>query len=262
MSASFEGKTAIVTGGTKGIGLACARGLLERGARVALVSRSLENLRAAKSALGSAGNKVCLVSADLVSSGDAARMAAQVQEELGTPHILINSAGAARRTPLFELTEADWRAAMDAKFFTYVNAMMACLPAMSSAGGGAVVNVIGMGGKVATPTHLPGGAANAALMLVTAGLANGYASSGVRVNAVNPGPTMTDRMKAGVTAEARHASISEEQAIQRMVKGLPLGRVAAPEEIANAVLFLASDEASYINGVNVSMDGAALATVV
>jgi NAD(P)-dependent dehydrogenase (short-subunit alcohol dehydrogenase family) len=127
---------------------------------------------------------------------------------------------------------------------------------MAARRAGAIVNVIGAGGKVASPVHMPGGAANAALMLVTAGMASAYAGRGVRVNAVNPGLTLTERLREGMAADARMQGISPEEALARATAKLPLGRIARPEEIAHAVVFLASAKASYITGAIVSMDGA------
>jgi NAD(P)-dependent dehydrogenase (short-subunit alcohol dehydrogenase family) len=118
------------------------------------------------------------------------------------------------------------------------------------------VNVVGSGGKVASPIHLPGGAANAALMLVSAGLAAAYGPKGVRVNAVNPGLTLTERLKEGMAADAKLNRISEEEALRKANERLPLGRIAEPEEIANAVVFLSSPRASYISGAILAMDGA------
>jgi NAD(P)-dependent dehydrogenase (short-subunit alcohol dehydrogenase family) len=109
---------------------------------------------------------------------------------------------------------------------------------------------------VASPIHLPGGAANAALMLVSAGLAAAYGPKGVRVNAVNPGLTLTERLKEGMAADAKVNQISEEEALRRANERLPLRRIAEPEEIANAVVFLASPRASYISGAILAMDGA------
>jgi NAD(P)-dependent dehydrogenase (short-subunit alcohol dehydrogenase family) len=127
---------------------------------------------------------------------------------------------------------------------------------MGQRGAGVIVNVVGAGGKVASPTHLPGGAANAALMLVSAGLAAAYGPRGVRVNAVNPGITRTERMQQGLEADARLSRITPEEALARASARLPLGRVATPQEIADAVVFLCSPRAAYITGAILAMDGA------
>jgi NAD(P)-dependent dehydrogenase (short-subunit alcohol dehydrogenase family) len=127
---------------------------------------------------------------------------------------------------------------------------------MAARGQGAIVNVVGNGGKVASPIHLPGGAANAALMLATAGLANAYAGQGIRVNAVNPGSTLTERLDKAIAADAKSNGITAQVALARITEKLPLGRIAQPEEVAQAVLFLSSSQASYITGANIAMDGA------
>ena len=133
---------------------------------------------------------------------------------------------------------------------------------MGRRGRGAIVNVVGTGGKVASPTHLPGGAVNAALMLVSAGLAAAYGPRGIRINAINPGATFTERLDAGLQASAKLDQLSVEQAMSRAIANVPLGRLAQPEEIANVVPFLASPCASYVTGAVLAMDGAANPVVV
>jgi NAD(P)-dependent dehydrogenase (short-subunit alcohol dehydrogenase family) len=264
MDLGLNGKVVLVTGGSKGIGLACAKAFLAEGAKVAIVSRSKVNLVAADRQLKGAGQgaEVVKVAADLIDPANARRMAAEVEQALGPIDVLVNSAGAAKRTPPDDLTPEAWRAAMDAKYFTYVHAIDAVIKGMASRSRGAIVNVIGAGGKVASPTHLPGGAANAALMLATAGLANAYGGRGIRVNAVNPGATLTDRLKQGMEADAKAAGITADEALKRATARVALGRLAEPDEIANVVLFLASDRASYVTGAVVAMDGAAVPIVV
>lgn len=262
MDLGLSGKVVLVTGGSKGIGLACARGFAAEGARVAIASRDPANLASAAQRLRADGIDALTVEADLSDPTQAGRMAQAVEAALGPIDVLVNSAGAARRTPAAELAAAHWHAAMEAKYFTYVHAIDAVLPGMARRGAGAIVNVIGMGGKIASPIHLPGGAANAALMLATAGLANAYAAQGVRINAVNPGLTGTERLREGFAAEARASGQSVEQLLEQRTRALPMGRIAAPEEIADVVVFLASRRAGYVNGAIVSMDGGATATVV
>jgi NAD(P)-dependent dehydrogenase (short-subunit alcohol dehydrogenase family) len=252
MELGLDGKVALVTGGSKGIGLACAQALAAEGARVALCSRSRENLDRALETLPQA----LAFEADLTDPEAAAAMVEAVTLALGPVDILVNSAGAARQTPPDELTPQLWRAAMDAKYFSYINVIDPLVKRMAARGRGVIVNIIGVGGKVASPVHLAGGAANAALMLATAGLASAYASRGVRVLGVSPGLTETDRVASRLQADARLGGITLEEARARNVARIPLGRLATPEEIANAVVFLASDKASYLTGVTIAMDGA------
>lgn len=255
MDLGLTDKVVLVTGGSKGIGLACARAFIGEGAKVAIVSRSKVNLTVAARELGK--DRVLALAADLVQPAAARAVVAEVEGKLGPVDILVNAAGAAKRTPPEDLTNESWRAAMDAKYFTYVHAIDAVIKAMAERGRGAIVNVIGTGGRVANPIHLPGGAANAALMLVTAGLARAYGGRGVRVNAVNPGSTLTDRVKGALEAEAKLQGRSEAEVLAASEARIPLGRYAKPEEIAAVVLFLASGQAGYVNGAVLAADGGA-----
>jgi NAD(P)-dependent dehydrogenase (short-subunit alcohol dehydrogenase family) len=254
----------LITGGSKGIGLACARGFIAEGARVTLVSRTHETLQSAQRELqGVAPDAtVNIIAADLRNATEAERMVDAVERDFGAVDVLVNSAGAAKRTPAAELSAASWHDAMQAKFFTYIHVINPLIKKMGERGRGAVVNVIGSGGKVAAVTHLAGGSANAALMLASAGFAAAYAGKGVRVNAVNPGLTLTERLQEGMQAEARQQGISIEEALTRAKATRPLGRIAEPTEIADAVVYLASNRASYITGAVVSMDGAVTPMVV
>jgi NAD(P)-dependent dehydrogenase (short-subunit alcohol dehydrogenase family) len=251
----LQDKVVIVTGGSKGIGLACARAFLIEGGRVAIVSRNRANLDAALRDLAAPTDRLIAVSCDLIGRSAANAMVAEVEQRLGPVEVLINSAGAAKRYLPEELSAEAWHAAMDAKYFTYIHAMDAVLSAMAKRGKGAVVNIIGMGGKVATPIHLPGGAANSALMLATVGLANVYGPKGVRINAINPGATMTERVQEALKLEAKTRGLSEDEVLARRQAKVPLKRFATPEDIANLTLFLASDKASYVTGAIVPMDG-------
>ncbi|WP_151638504.1 SDR family oxidoreductase [Noviherbaspirillum aerium] len=259
MDLELAGKHVLIAGGSKGIGLACARMFLLEGARVSIVSRSLENLRAGadllQNELGSVQERIAIKTADLREPSSALTVLDELEALHGPVDILVNSAGAARRTLPDDLEPADWHDAMQSKYFTYIHMMNPLIKRMGSRGAGCIVNIIGAGGKVASTTHLPGGAANAALMLVSAGLAAAYGPKGVRVNAVNPGMTLTERLKSGLAAEARLNQVSEDDALANATMRLPLRRIADPEEIANAVAFLASSKASYINGTILAMDG-------
>jgi NAD(P)-dependent dehydrogenase (short-subunit alcohol dehydrogenase family) len=257
MNLNLQDKHILITGGSKGIGLACAEAFLQEGARVTLVARQADTLAAARAKLLKAAPSASVhtISADLMDAAKAAEALAQAQSLNGPVDVLVNSAGAAKRTPAPELTPQTWADAMQSKFFSYVNIMDPTIKAMAARGQGAIVNVVGNGGKVASPMHLPGGSANAALLLASAGLATAYAKLGIRVNAVSPGPTLTERLDKAIDTDARAAQISRDTALARMVERIPMGRIASPEEVADAVVFLASSRASYITGVNLMMDG-------
>jgi NAD(P)-dependent dehydrogenase (short-subunit alcohol dehydrogenase family) len=258
MELGLKQKNVLITGGSKGIGLACAKAFRAEGARVAIVSRSQENLENAKKTLGD----VYTIAADLTDAAAAAAMVERVEKEFGPLDVLVNSAGAAQRTPFEEMTPETWHAGMNAKYFSYIHAIDPVIKRMAARGRGAIVNIIGSGGKVTSAIHLAGGAANAALMIATAGLAHAYAGKGVRVVGLNPGVTNTGRVSGGMKAEAKRQGISEEEALKRATKSMPLGRMAEPEEIADIAVFAASERGRFLTGANITVDGAVTPTVV
>ena len=261
MKLGLEGKIVLITGGSKGLGLACARAFAGEGAKVAIASRSQDNLERAREALGKEGFRIVAIRADLTQAQDATAMVATAERELGALDVLVNSAGAAQRHTMDEYDEAAWRQGMNAKYFPYVNAMDAARPGMIKRGRGAIVNIVGMGGKVAIPTHLSGGAANAALMLVTTGMAHALGRHGIRVNTINPGAFFTDRVKQSLKIDAKVQGIDEDETLKRNQARIPLGRYGRPEEVAAVALFLASEPASYVTGAIIPMDGAAVPVI-
>ena len=261
MELGLEGQVVLVTGASKGIGFACAEAFAREGAKVALVSRSRENLDAALGRIAGTAHRPVAFAADLSDAAQAARAIAEVETALGPIDVLVNSAGAARRYPPAELNAQAWHAAMDAKFFSYIHPLDIVVKRMGERGRGAVVNIVGMGGKTANPVHLPGGAANSALMLATAGLAVAYGPKGVRINAINPGGTLTGRVQEGLAAEARMSGLAAADILARQQASIPLRRLGTPDEIAQVALFLASKQASYVTGAIIPMDGGAGAVI-
>jgi len=261
MELGLSGKVALVTGASKGIGLACAEALAREGARVVGVSRSESNLRAAVEALAARGVSMSTVAADLVDPVAAAEVVERVEREVGPIAVLVNSAGAARRYAPDELDAAAFRQAMDAKYFSYVHVMQPVAARMASRRAGSIVNIVGQGGRQASRVHIAGGAANSALMLATVGLALAHAADGVRVNAINPGLTMTDRVEEGIEAAARSSGRDRQELLDEAVARIPMGRMATADEVAQVALFLASDRASYVSGAIIPMDGCAASVI-
>lgn len=255
-------KHVLITGGSRGIGYACAQHFLREGCVVSLVGRDADALDTARSHLDPHGKRVAVFTADLTRPADALRMIEHAEDALGPIDVLVNAAGSAKQKPFAELEPMDWRTAMDAKFMTYINVMDPIVKRMADQGGGAIVNIIGLGGKLPITTHLPGGAANAALMLATSGLAMAYAPHGVRINGINPAKTQTDRVAHGIEAQARQNNMSVEATLAKARKDIPIGRFASPDDVASAVVFLASPRAGYISGVIVTLDGAGRPVIV
>ena len=261
MDLGLRDQVVLVTGASRGIGLACAQAFAGEGARVALVSRSRANLDAALAKFGECAHRPVAFAADLIDAAQALAMVDAVESALGPIDVLVSSAGAAKRYAPDDLSAQAWHDAMDAKFFSYIHPLDAVVKRMAARGRGSVVNIVGQGGKVANPVHLPGGAANAALMLATAGLAAAYGPKGVRINAINPGGTLTGRVQEGLAAEARMTGLAPNVLLEQQHARIPLRRLGTPEEIAQVALFLASPQASYVTGAIVPMDGGAASVI-
>jgi len=256
LSLSFNHAVVLVTGASKGIGLACARAFAAAGATVAGVARNPEGLTATHAGFDLRG-----YSADLTDAQAALDMVRRVEQELGPIAVLVNSAGAARRYAPRQLDAQALRQGMDAKYFSTLHVLDPVVKLMAGRGRGSIVNIIGQGGKVAHPLHIAGGAANAALMLATAGYARAYAAQGVRVNGINPGLTQTSRIEEGLQVAMKSSGRSRDELLAEQLACIPMGRMAQPEEVAHVALFLASGLASYVNGVIIPMDGCASSVI-
>jgi 3-oxoacyl-[acyl-carrier protein] reductase len=256
MDLGLREKVALVTGGSKGIGAAVARGLAREGAKVAICARTRAPLeKAAAEMAATTGGEIFPVDGDLTRPPDVERIVAQTVARFGRIDILVNNAGAAPGGRVLDLTEENWQLALQLKFMGYVRCAKAVIPHMLRQGGGRIVNVVGNDGVKPLGFEVAPSAANAADLAMTVALAEQYGRDNILVNAVNPGPVATERWDQLVAGIARMRGVSVEEAQRRVDRSIPLGRIATPEEVADVVVFVASARASFMNGAWILLDG-------
>lgn len=256
MDLGLMGKNVLITGGSMGIGRASAHLFAAEGANVALTARTDSILQeVAAEVADSHGVTAIGIQGDMTSPEDVDRVANEAIERLGQIDVLVTCAGSSPGGLIENLTEEEWYSSLDLKFMGYVRALRAILPHMRERGSGSVVLVIGNDGIKPSYWETTAGAANAAGLNVASSMAEQYARHGVRVNTVNPGPVNTQRWDGLEKAMARDMNISQEQAHDFAVSSIPLGRICEPEEVADVVVFLASERASFINGAHIVIDG-------
>jgi NAD(P)-dependent dehydrogenase (short-subunit alcohol dehydrogenase family) len=256
MDLALKGKTALVTGGSEGIGRSIAAALANEGVDVAICARRKEPLEAAANELSKAtGRKIVGIPADLTKDGDAANFVKTAAEKLGRIDIMINNAGSAPGGVIETLSEDDWSQALQLKFMGYVRCLRYAIPIMLKQGHGRVVNLIGNDGVKPSYWEIAPGAANAAGQNLTKSLAGQYGKHGISFVAVNPGPVRTERWDGLVKAMSRDMNISYEEADKLAPSSIPMGRIAEPVEVANLVVMMASPLMHYVNGTMIEIDG-------
>ncbi len=250
MDLGLQGKRVLITGASKGIGLATALRFAEEGADLCLVARNAADLDASVAQIRARHNvAVRGISADLGISAEVDRVA----EAAGALDVLINNAGSIPGGTLDEVQEERWRQAWDLKVFGYINLTRRVHKQMAERKSGAIVNVIGMAGERPDAPYIAGSAGNAALMGFTRALGGPSTGYGVRVVGVNPGLVATDRLKGLLRPKAEKTYGDPERWLDFMGH-LPPKRAADPDEIATVVTFLASPRASYVSGTIVTVD--------
>jgi NAD(P)-dependent dehydrogenase (short-subunit alcohol dehydrogenase family) len=252
----LKGKTALITGGSEGIGRAIAMVLANEGVDIAICARRKEPLEAAAGEISKAtGRKVVPITADLTKDADAANFVKSAAQALGRVDIMINNAGSAPGGVIETLSESDWEQALQLKFMGYVRCLRHALPIMVKQGQGRVVNLIGNDGVKPSYWEIAPGAANAAGQNLTKSLAGQYGRHGISFVAVNPGPVRTERWAGLVKAMSRDMKISYEEADTLAPSSIPMGRIAEASEVANLVAMMASPLTHYVNGTMIEIDG-------
>lgn len=249
MDLELKGKNALVTGASKGIGLAVAEVLAGEGCDLTLVARDAEALEMAAERLRVHGGSVRTCATDLSQSGAPEALAAQV----GGVDILVNNAGAIPPGGLMAIDEAQWRAAWDLKVFGFINLSRALYPVLATRQG-VVVNVIGAAGETFPADYIAGASGNAALMAFTRALGKSAPKDGVRVVGINPGPVGTERLTMLMQRRAEQ-ELGDPERWPELIATMPFGRFATPREIADAVAFLASARSAYTSGTILTIHG-------
>ena len=256
MDLKLKGKTALVTGGSEGIGKGIALALAREGVDVAICARRKEPLeKTANEIAKETGRKIVAIAADLRKDADAKNFIEQGAKALGRIDIMVNNAGSAAGGVIEHLTEDDWEKGLQLKFMGYVRCLRYALPIMVKQGGGRVVNLIGNDGVKPSYWEICPGAANAAGQNLTLSLAGQYGRDNISFVAVNPGPVRTERWAGLVDAMARDMKIPREQADKLAPASIPMGRIAEVEEVANLVVMLASPLMAMVNGTMIEIDG-------
>jgi 3-oxoacyl-[acyl-carrier protein] reductase len=250
MDLKLAGRTALITGGSKGIGRATAEIFAAEGCNVIIVSRSAETLAAAKAAIAQKSNvRVDTVAADLSDSKNVDQLATDFPDI----DILVNNAGAIPGGTLLDVSEATWRKAWDLKVFGYINMCRAFYALMKARHAGVIINVVGNAADTHDPEYICGVAGNAALTAFSQSLGCVSAKDGIRVVALSPGPVETDRIVTLMKKKAKDRTGSAEN-WQDLRTPLPFQRCATPEEIGAAAAFLASPQSGYTSGSVVTID--------
>ena len=256
MDLGLRGKTALVTGGSKGIGRAVARTLAAEGARVVICSRDASALKDAAADIERAtGGHVETVAGDLSQLDEVKRVAAEAVTRLGRLDILVNNAGAIKGGDFLTTPDEEWLKGWSLKLLGYIRMAREVLPHMQRQGSGRIVNVVGAAARNPAVTYMMGGTANAALINFTKALADLGAPSGVLVTGVSPGPVKTERWDSLMAQQAKAANQDLADYVRERGQELPLGRIALPEEVADVVCFLASERASFLTGITITVDG-------
>jgi NAD(P)-dependent dehydrogenase (short-subunit alcohol dehydrogenase family) len=256
MELRLNGKTAIVTGASRGIGRAIATRLAREGARVILCARDRNLMEHAVQEIAQAGGRAAAFGVDLREMDAAQRTVDFALETFGQIDIVVNNAGATKRGDFLELTDEDWADGFALKFFGAMRLTRAAWPQLK-ARAGSVLNISGIGGRMPGALFTIGGSVNAALLSFTKAMADIGIRDGVQVNAVNPGSIRTERYRRMLEATAKQQGTDVETAERKMIESARTTRVGEPNDIASLVAYVVSPEGRFLQGSLIDMDGGA-----
>lgn len=255
MDLGLRGRRAIVTGGSRGIGRACALALAKEGAHVCIAARTEEALNKVLAELEASGQTAHVVAGDLNREANCEKVVQETVDRFGGVDILVNNVGAARNADILELPPELITEALSLKTYSYLRMSQRVIPYMKENQWGRIINIAGAAGTSPSRSNIPTGAANITILNITRALSDAVAGEGILVNTVCPGLTNTGRARTQQGARAAREGRDVEALLRELGEALPAGRIAEPEEVANVVTFLASDVCSYMFGNALYMDG-------
>lgn len=255
MNTGLQGKVALVTGGSKGIGKAIAHHLASEGVRLAICSRDDRMLKQAADELQVATRAdIVAVKANMTKLNDIHRFVEIAVKKFNRIDILVNNAGGAHIGGIFNTTDEEWEYHIQLKILGYIHMAREVIPHMKKSGGGRIINIVGMAAKEPNALYMVPGVTNAALMNFTKSLSKELEADHILVNTVNPATTDTPLTEKTITTLAQIFQKSREELQQEIAASSPRGRLATPDDIAKVVLFLASDAANFVNGISINVD--------
>jgi 3-oxoacyl-[acyl-carrier protein] reductase len=256
MDLGISGRVAIVTGSSRGIGRSCAEALLREGAHVVITGRDAARLETARKELAAIGDsRVLAEQTDFASDAQAQKLVERTLDELGQLDILVNSAAHVAPADFLSFDEERWLSLFEQKLNGYARALRHAIPPMRERRWGRIVNISGVASRQPAATTIAVGLNNAAVLNLTKALAGWLAKDGILVNAVIPHIIDTDTQTMTMREWAKITGQPEEEVRKERTSKIPLGRMGQPEEVANAVAFLASERASFIVGAALTVDG-------
>ena len=256
----LQGKVAIVTGASRGIGRAIALRLAQKGATLVLAARTADDLSKVAAEIKSNGGAATLLATDLRNADAPEALAKAAMDAHGAIDIVVNNAGATKRGDFFALTDADFQDGFALKFFAAVRLTRAAWPQLK-ARRGSLLSIIGIGGRTPGAEFTIGGSVNGACLSFMKALSDIGIRDGVQVNAINPGRIRTDRFRAMVTAEAAELGLAPETAIDEIIRKSNIVRLGEPEDVANLAAFVLSPDSRFLQGAMIDLDGGQTKTV-
>ena len=260
MNLGLENKVALVLASSKGLGFACAKGLYEEGANVIICSRSEENLKIAKEKIETSDsltsdNKIFPIVADLIDEDQIKNLVEMTLKEFGRIDILVHNVGGPPSRPIDKITKEEWSNSINLNLRSFIRITDLIIPVMKNQKSGRIIAITSVSVKQPLNNLVLSNTTRLGVVGFAKTLANEYGQYNILVNVVCPGPTLTDRMKELINTTVKETGSTYEEVEKTWVDPIPIGRLGKPEELANLVVFLASEKASYITGTTVQVDG-------